>query len=172
MPNENITILQCTSAYPTPIYDVNLRVLETFSKKFKVNIGISDHTIGISVPIASVALGANIIEKHLTLDKNLYGPDHSSSLEPKEFENMVKGIRDIELALGDGVKSPTKSESINKEFVRKSIVAKKYIKKGQTFNVDNLDCKRPGNGLSPFYWDKLIGKTSKRNYAIDEMIEE
>ena len=129
VPNEKITILQCTSAYPTPIYDVNLRVLETFRKKFKVNIGISDHTTGILVPIASVALGVNLIEKHLTLDKTLYGPDHSSSLEPKEFENMVNGIRDIEKALGNGVKSPTISESINKELVRKSIVAKNFALK-------------------------------------------
>ena len=170
MPKNKITILQCTSAYPTPPSEVNLRVLETLRNKFQVDTGISDHSVGIAIPIASVALGATLIEKHLTLDKNLPGPDHASSIEPNEFKTMVEGIRDIELALGNGIKKITLSESINRDLVRKSLVAKKFIKKGDLFTSENLDCKRPGNGLSPFKWDEIIGKTADRDYCEDQQI--
>jgi N,N'-diacetyllegionaminate synthase len=171
LPRENLTLLQCTTEYPAPMEEINLRVLETFRNRFNVKIGISDHSEGISVPIASVAIGASVIEKHLTLDKSLPGPDHKASIEPKDLEKMIRGIRDIEKALGDGIKKPSISEEKNKKVIRKSIVALKQIKKGDIFSYENIGCKRPGDGISPMQIDNIIGKKSKTNFEKDEMIK-
>jgi N,N'-diacetyllegionaminate synthase len=167
---ENITILHCNTEYPTPYEDVNLLAMNTIREAFKVNVGYSDHTLGIEVPIAAVALGAKVIEKHFTLDKNMLGPDHKASLEPNELKEMIKAIRNIEMALGNGIKKPSKSELKNKEIARKSIVAKKDIKKGEVFSEDNLTVKRPGNGISPMRWNEIIGKIANKNYKKDELI--
>ena len=168
---EDITVLHCVSQYPAPLEDVNLRAMTSIKKAFKINVGYSDHTIGIEVPIAAVALGANIIEKHLTLDKNMIGPDNKASIEPKEFSKMVESIRNIESALGNGVKKPTKNELKNIPIVRRSIVASEFIKKGTVFSKTNLTVKRPFKGKSPMEWDNLIGKTAKKDFAVDEFIE-
>ena len=165
-----ITILHCNTEYPTPIEDVNLNVLKTFRKKFNTEVGYSDHTMGIEVPIAAVAMGAKVIEKHFTLNRNMSGPDHKASLEPKEFEEMVYSIRNLEKALGGFVKKPTKSEKKNIKIARKSIVAAKKINKGEKFTIKNLCIKRPGDGISPIYWYKIIGKISKKNYLKDDLI--
>lgn len=170
VPKNFITILHCTTSYPAPMIDVNLKAMQTIHKEFDVAVGYSDHTLGIEIPIAAVALGASIIEKHFTLDRNLYGPDHKSSLEPKELKEMVKAIRNIELALGDGVKQMMPSEKSNREIVRKSLVAIKEIKSGDVFSLDNVAAKRPGNGISPMNWNKIVGKKSKRNYLVDDLI--
>lgn len=168
---EEITILHCNTEYPTPMSDVNLLAMKSIEKEFGCKVGYSDHTLGIEVPIAAVALGAEIIEKHFTLDKQMDGPDHKASLEPVELKDMVSSIRNIEKALGDGIKKPSVSESKNKIIARKSIVAKVEISKGSVFTEENLSVKRPGNGLSPMKWDQVIGESATRDYEPDEMIE-
>lgn len=168
----SISLLHCNTQYPTPFEDVNLHVMETLRREFNVEVGYSDHTRGIEVPIAAVAMGATIIEKHFTLDKNMEGPDHKASLEPDELAAMVKAIRNIECALGLNVKEPTKSEIANRAVARKSIVAKCSIKAGDSFSVDNLTTKRPGNGVSPMKWNELVGKKANRDYSEDELIDD
>ncbi|MHA1384777.1 MAG: N-acetylneuraminate synthase [Candidatus Helarchaeota archaeon] len=168
---DNITILHCNTEYPTPFEDVNLKAMLTIKNSFGVKVGYSDHTLGIEVPIAAVALGAKVIEKHFTLDKNMEGPDHKASLEPGELRRMVNAIRNIEKALGNGIKKPSNSETKNLSFVRKSIVAIKPIKKGEIFTHENIGTKRPGDGLSPMLWDMVIGKIAKRDFDLDEMID-
>lgn len=165
-----ISILHCTTEYPCPYEDVNLKAIQTLKEKFNLPVGYSDHTKGIEVPIAAVAMGATIIEKHFTLDKNMEGPDHKASLEPDELKQMVEGIRNIEKALGSGEKKPSKSEIKNMEIARKSIVAKDDIKKGERFTEDNLTAKRPGSGISPMKWDEVIGAISNKEYKKDEII--
>tara|TARA_B100000242_G_scaffold292269_1_gene267324 strand:+ start:735 stop:1751 length:1017 start_codon:yes stop_codon:yes gene_type:complete len=171
IPSNDLTILQCTSEYPAPIDEINLKVMSFFQKKFKVNVGISDHSEGIEVAIAATALGASVVEKHLTLDKRMIGPDHKASIEPVEFKKMVIGIKKIEKALGFENKIITKSEVKNKNIVRKSLVAAKKIKKGELFTKENIGCKRPGYGISPMKIDQIIGNVSQKDYQIDEMIE-
>ena len=166
----DITILQCNTEYPTPPNDVNLNAMLNMKKKLDVNIGYSDHTLGIEIPIAAVALGARVIEKHFTLDKKMNGPDHAASLEPNELSQLVKSIRNLEVAFGNNDKSPTNSELKNIAIARKSIVANKEIKKGETFTTENLTTKRPGSGISPMLWDELLGKKSTRNYIADDLI--
>lgn len=168
---EKITILHCNTEYPTPLEDVNLKAMLHIQEVFNTKVGYSDHTVGIEVPIAAVALGASIIEKHFTLDKNMEGPDHKASLEPDELKSMVSTIRNIETALsGSGIKEVTESEKKNISIARKSIVAKRTIKKGETITNDNITTKRPGNGISPMNWDEIIGKTAIRDFDIDELI--
>jgi N,N'-diacetyllegionaminate synthase len=169
---DHITVLHCTTEYPAPMDEVNLKAMVTIGEAFKVKYGYSDHTEGIEIPLAAVAMGATVIEKHLTLDKNMTGPDHYASIEPDEFKKMVEGIRNIELAMGTGIKEPTKSEIKNKVVARKSIVASKMIKTGEQFTTGNICVKRPGNGISPMLWDKVIGISAKRDYQIDELIEQ
>lgn len=169
--SKEITILHCNTEYPTPFEDVNLKAMISLKEKLDFNIGYSDHTEGIEIPIAAVAMGATVIEKHFTLDKNLEGPDHKASLEPKELKAMVQAIRNVEKALGTGIKIPTPSEKKNIAVARKSIVAKQKILKGDVFTEDNLTTKRPGNGISPMYWNDIIGKIANREYGIDELIE-
>ncbi len=166
----NITLLHCTSAYPTPNSETNLKTINYLNKKFKINIGFSDHTIGINASIASVAMGAKIIEKHFTLSKKMRGPDHKASLEPNELKDMIESIRNTEKMLGKETKIITSSEKKNVKYVRKSIVAKKEIKKGEIFTLQNLTTKRPGTGISPMNFFKLIGKKSKKNYFKDDLI--
>ena len=166
-----ITVLHCTTEYPAPMAEVNLRAMQTIGKAFGVAVGYSDHTAGIEVPIAAVALGATVIEKHITLDQNLPGPDHKASLEPKEFAAMVRAIRNIEQALGNGIKQPTASEAANLPIVRKSLVAVRAISIGELFSATNITAKRPGTGISPMRWDELIGQPSPRDFAPDELIE-
>lgn len=167
----DITVLHCNTEYPTPMQDVNLLAMNTIREAFKINVGYSDHTLGIEVPIAAVALGAIVIEKHFTLDKTMEGPDHRASLEPKELKEMIRCIRNIEKALGNGVKRLTESESKNINIARKSIVAGRNIKKGEVFTEENLEIKRPGYGISPMRWDEVVGKVASKNYEDDEMIE-
>lgn len=169
-PIENITLLHCNTEYPTPWGDVNLRAMHDIANRFNVPVGYSDHTKGIEVPIAAVALGATVIEKHFTLDNNLPGPDHKASLEPQQLKAMVDAIRHIEQALGDGVKQVSESERKNIAIARKSIVAASYIKKGELFTEENLTVKRPGGGISPMKWDEVIGTTASRDYLADELI--
>lgn len=168
---EQVTILHCNTEYPTPMKDVNLRAMLEIEKKFGVNIGYSDHTEGIEVPIAAVALGATVIEKHFTLDRNMEGPDHKASLEPQELCAMVKAIRNIEQALGDGHKVISASEQKNIEIARKSIVAACFIRKGELLTEKNLTVKRPGNGISPMRWEEVIGTYANRDYLEEEIIE-
>lgn len=168
---DDITLLHCNTEYPTPMVDVNLRAMETLRSAFGTKIGYSDHTKGIEVPIAAVAMGATVIEKHFTLDRTLPGPDHIASLEPSELKAMVDAIRNIELAMGSSVKRVSDSEEKNIAVARKSIVAMKPIKKGETFSDANLTVKRPGNGISPMKWDYLIGLRAKRDFEEDELIE-
>ncbi|MFH1282266.1 MAG: N-acetylneuraminate synthase [bacterium] len=167
---KDIVLLHCNTEYPTPMKDVNLNALRTLKNTFKMDIGYSDHTLGIEIAVAAVAMGARVIEKHITLDKNMPGPDHSSSLEPREFMMMVESIRNIERALGDGIKRPSASEMKNISIVRKSIIAAKNIKKGERFSAGNLCVKRPGKGISPMSWDTVIGKRAKRNFKKDDLI--
>lgn len=167
----DITLLHCNTQYPTPYKDVNLRVMETLRNRYKVKVGYSDHTKGIEVPIAAVALGAEVIEKHFTLDKNLPGPDHKASLEPKELAAMVSSIRNIEEALGSPNKTVSNSERENIAIARKSIVAAKNIKKGEILTVDNLTTKRPGTGISPMRWNEVLGSKAIRDFVEDEVIE-
>ncbi|RDU72143.1 N-acetylneuraminate synthase [Helicobacter brantae] len=168
---ENITILHCNTEYPTPMQDVNLRAMQTIANAFHLPVGYSDHTQGIHIPIAAVAMGAKVIEKHFTLDKNMEGPDHKASLEPHELKEMIGCIREIEIALGNGIKQESKSEKENKKVVRKSIVANRAIKAGEVFSEENLYVKRPANGLSPMEWDNVIGKIAKKDFDEDECIE-
>jgi len=170
-PRNLITILHCTTEYPTPMEDVNLRAMVSIKQAFGVQVGYSDHTPGIEVPIAAVALGATVIEKHFTIDRNLPGPDHKASLEPHELKAMVDGIRNIECALGDGIKRPSSSELKNKPIARKSVVAIRDIKVGELFSTENLGTKRPGTGISPMRWDEVIGRPAPRDFASDELIE-
>jgi N,N'-diacetyllegionaminate synthase len=167
---ENITVLHCNTGYPTLMDDVNLRAMLTIAEAFGVRVGYSDHTLGIEVAIAAVAMGATIIEKHFTLDKNMEGPDHKASLEPDELKAMVRAIRNVEKALGNGIKKPSPSELKNKPIARKSIVAARNIQKGETFTEENLTVKRPGMGISPMRWDEVIGRKAKRDYKVDEVI--
>lgn len=168
----DITVLHCNTEYPTPMEDVNLKAMLLIRDNLKVKVGYSDHTAGIEVPIAAVALGACIIEKHFTLDRNLPGPDHKASLEPDELKEMVRAIRNVEKALsGSGLKEPSPSEMKNKDIARKSIVAAKDIHKGEPFTEENITVKRPGNGISPMKWDELIGQKAKRDFNEDELIE-
>lgn len=166
-----ITVLHCTTEYPTPMLDVNLRAMVNMKAALGVEVGYSDHTRGIEVPVAAVALGATIIEKHFTLDRGLPGPDHQASLEPDELKAMVDAIRNIEMALGDGIKRPSASERKNIPIARKSIVAIRGIRAGETFTADNIAAKRPGTGISPMRWDEVVGRTASRDYSIDELIE-
>lgn len=166
-----ISLLHCNTEYPTPFEDVNLRAMQTLKQCFGVRVGYSDHTKGIEVPIAAVAMGAEIIEKHFTLDRTLPGPDHVASLEPNELKAMTAAIRNIEKAVGTGLKKVTASEQKNIAIARKSIIAARYIKAGELFTDENLTAKRPGNGISPMRWDDVIGKTAKRDFAEDELIE-
>lgn len=168
---EDITVLHCNTEYPTPIKDVNLSAMLTIKDALKVRVGYSDHTLGIEIPIAAASLGAEVIEKHLTLDKTMTGPDHQASLEPKEFEVMVKAIRSIEKALGKGIKVPSLSEAKNKDIARKSIVAAKNIKEGDAFTNRNITVKRPGTGISPMEWDRIIGRRAIKDFNIDDLIE-
>ncbi|MAD94159.1 MAG: N-acetylneuraminate synthase [Rhodobacteraceae bacterium] len=169
-PRTEITVLHCNTEYPTPMQDVNLRAMCSIREAFRVAVGYSDHTTGIEVAVAAVALGASVIEKHLTLDRDLPGPDHKASLEPNEFAAMVRAIRDIELAMGDGIKRPSQSEVENKPIVRKSLVAAKAIAAGDLFTQENLTVKRPGTGISPMRWDEVVGRTASRAFAVDELI--
>ena len=166
-----ITVLHCTTEYPTPMCDVNLRAMQSIQTELGVAIGYSDHTLGIEVAVAAVAMGATVIEKHFTLDRTLPGPDHKASLEPAELKTMVSSIRNIELALGDGVKQLAPSEAKNILVARKSIVASKDIQIGEKFSAENLATKRSGVGISPMRWDEVIGLTANRNYASDELIQ-
>ncbi|WP_151949792.1 N-acetylneuraminate synthase [Aliarcobacter butzleri] len=167
---ENITVLHANTMYPTPMEDVNLKAMVTIGNTFDVAFGYSDHTLGIEVDIAAVAMGACCIEKHFTLDKTMEGPDHKASLEPDELKAMVKAIRNIELALGSCVKKPSKSEIPNIQIARKSIVAKMDIKKGELLFEDNLTIKRPGNGINPMRWDEIVGSIATKDYKEDELI--
>jgi len=167
----DLIVLHCNTEYPTPYEDVNLNAMNTIKNTFKVKVGYSDHTLGIEIPIAAVALGAEVIEKHFTLDKNMKGPDHKASLEPYELKEMVKCIRNIEKSFGNGIKEPSASEYKNINIVRKSIVANRFIKKGSTFNEKNLSAKRPGNGISPMKWDEIMGKAANKDYEKDELIQ-
>jgi len=168
---ENITVLHCNTEYPTPFKDVHLKAMLAIRDHFNVKVGYSDHTAGIEVPIAAVAMGAVMIEKHFTLDRNMEGPDHAASLEPAELIAMVKSIRNVELALGDAIKTPSPSEIKNKSIARKSIVAAIDIAAGEAFTEENLTVKRPGTGINPMQWDVIIGQKAKRNFAADELIE-
>ncbi|WP_368293720.1 N-acetylneuraminate synthase [Dehalobacter sp. TBBPA1] len=167
----SVTLLHCNTQYPTPFEDANIKAMLTLKEHFGVKVGYSDHTLGIAAPLAAVALGAAVIEKHFTLDKNLEGPDHKASLDPRELKAMVSAIRNVELALGDGVKRVSKSENPNKQAARKSIVAKRNIVKGELFTQDNLTVKRPGNGISPMKWFEVLGMSATRDFGEDELIE-
>jgi len=167
---ENITTLHANTMYPTPMEDVNLNAMLTIQKELDIAVGYSDHTIGIEVDIAAVAMGASIIEKHFTLDQAMNGPDHKTSLEPKELKAMVLAIRNIEIALGGDTKKPSPSESVNINIVRKSIVANQDIKKGDLLTEKNITVKRPGNGINPMKWDEVIGSIAQKNYNADELI--
>lgn len=169
--SEDITVLHCNTEYPTPYRDVNLRAMLQIQNELGVSVGYSDHTAGIEVPIAAVALGAAVIEKHFTLDRNLEGPDHKASLEPDELKEMVKAIRNIELSLGDGRKLPSDSEKQNINIVRKSIVAKRDIVQGEILTEENLTTKRPGNGVSPMKWQEVLGTKAVHDFKMDEQIE-
>lgn len=170
--NDNITILHCNTEYPTPMEDVNLNAMLQIQEVFGTKVGYSDHTLGIEVPIAAVALGASVIEKHFTLDKTMEGPDHKASLEPEELKAMVKAIRNIEKAIsGSGNKEVTESERKNISIARKSIVTKRNIEKGELLTEENITVKRPGTGISPMQWDEVVGKTAIRNFREDELIE-
>jgi len=168
----NLTILHCNSEYPTPYEDANLLAMTEMRKEFNINVGYSDHTLGLEVPIAAVALGATIIEKHITLDNDFNGPDHKASLHVKDLPLLVKSIRNIEKALGDGVKKVTTSEAKNLNLVRRSIVAKTPIKKGTVFTPENITTKRPGNGICSSRWDEVIGQKANKNYLSDEKINQ
>ncbi len=171
LPRDRLTVLHCTTEYPAPMADVNLRAMLKMHATLGVEVGYSDHTQGIEVATAAVALGARIIEKHFTLDCNLPGPDHRASLPPEQLAAMVRSIRNVELALGNGDKRPSAGETKNKAVARKSIVAARAIRAGEAFSADNLTVKRPGTGISPMRWDELIGQTASRDYAAEDMIE-
>lgn len=166
----SITLLHCNTQYPTPFEDVNLSVMAELKNKFDVEVGYSDHTMGIEIPIAAAALGASVIEKHFTLDRNMEGPDHKASLEPSELKEMVRAVRNIEKAIGDSEKQPTGSEKENMPIARKSIVAKTKIHKGEIFTEQNITTKRPGNGISPMRWKEVLGQYAVKDFEEDEMI--
>lgn len=168
---KEITLLHCNTQYPTPYADVNLRAMETLKETFHLPTGYSDHTAGIEIPIAAVSMGAEVIEKHFTLDRSLPGPDHKASLEPDELQAMVKAIRNVEIAMGDGVKTVSRSEKENLNIARKSIIAAANICRGELFTEKNLTTKRPGNGISPMRWNEVIGNRAKRDFLEDELIE-
>jgi N,N'-diacetyllegionaminate synthase len=170
-PRERVTVLHCNTEYPTPMADVNLRAMLTIRDAFDVAVGYSDHTLGIEVAVAATAMGASVIEKHFTLDRSLSGPDHKASLEPLELNAMIAAIRNIEQALGDGIKRPSASEAKNKPLARKSLVAACRIRAGEIFSEMNIAAKRPGTGLSPMRWDEVIGRKAPRDFAPDEPIE-
>jgi N,N'-diacetyllegionaminate synthase len=170
-PKQKITVLHCTSSYPAELSDVNLRAMISIHDEFGVEVGYSDHTLGIEVAIAAVALGAKVIEKHFTLDRNMSGPDHKASLEPDELIRMVAGIRSIEKALGDGNKVITQNELQNRDVARKSIVASRDIQVGEVFTESNLTAKRPGTGISPMDWDEIVGTKATKNYVKDDLIQ-
>ena len=170
-PRHLVTVLHCTTEYPAPMADVNLRAMVSMKVALGVEVGYSDHTPGIEIPVAAVALGARVIEKHFTLDRTLPGPDHQASLEPQELKAMVDAIRNVEVALGDGVKRPSASELKNKPIARKSLVAIRTIRMGEAFSADNVGTKRPGTGISPMRWDEVIGRPAPRDFTIDELIE-
>jgi N-acetylneuraminate synthase len=167
---KDITLLHATTQYPTPYQDVNLNAMLTLRDAFKINVGYSDHTMGIEIPIAATALGATVIEKHFTLSREMEGPDHMASLEPNELKQMVRSIRNIEMSLGSGIKEPQKSEVLNKSVVRKSIVALTNIKKGDFFTEENITTKRVGTGISSALWEEVIGLTATSSFHIDEPI--
>ena len=169
-PRARITVLHCTTEYPTPMTEVNLRAMQSIRSAFGVEVGYSDHTPGIEVAIAAVVMGASVIEKHFTMDCNLPGPDHKASLEPEGLIAMVAAIRNIEVALGDGVKRLTKSEARNKPVMRKSMVASRKIESGEVFSPKNITVKRPGAGISPMRWDEVIGRKASRDFAEDDLI--
>lgn len=169
-PKEKITLLHANTQYPTPVEDVNLAAMTTLAETFKIDVGYSDHTLGIEIPVAAAALGAKVIEKHFTLDRHLEGPDHQASLTPDELKAMVQAIRRVEKALGDGIKRPTRSETPNIQVARKSIVAGRNICKGEVFTADNLAVKRPGSGISPMRWHEILGRIANRDYQPDELI--
>lgn len=166
-----VTVLHCTTEYPAPMVDVNLRAMVSMKAALGVEVGYSDHTPGIEIPVAAVALGARVIEKHFTLDRTLPGPDHQASLEPHELKAMVDAIRNVEVALGDGVKRPSASELKNKPIARKSMVAIRAIRAGEAFSADNVGTKRPGTGISPMRWDEVMGRPAPRDFTADELIE-
>lgn len=167
---ENITVLHATTEYPCPMEDVNLKSIQTIANAFAVKVGYSDHTNGIEVPIAAAAMGSSVIEKHFTLNKMMEGPDHKASLEPHELEAMVSAIRNIEKAIGTGIKKASQSEIKNIPIARKSIVASKAIRKGELLSSENITVKRPGNGINPMLWDEFIGNTANKDYEEDELI--
>ena len=171
-PRSKITVLHCTTSYPVPMSDVNLRAMQSIQNKFNVSVGYSDHTLGIEIPIAAVALGATVIEKHFTTDRSQPGPDHKASLEPLELKSMIDGIRAVEIALGDGIKRVMPSEIANLGIARKSIMASQQINAGEIFTEVNLTTKRPGSGISPMDWNKFIGRVANRDYLADEFIDE
>ena len=166
----DLTLLHCTTEYPCPFGSVNLNAMLTLKKRFGLPVGYSDHTCGIEIPIAAVAMGAEIVEKHFTLDRNMNGPDHKASLEPKELKAMVSAIRNVEMAFGSGIKVPAEVEKKNISVARKSIVAKAVIRKGDVLCADNMTVKRPGDGLSPMMWDEVIGRVADRDYAPGDQI--
>ena len=166
----DITLLHCTTEYPAPYDSVNLKAMLTLQNEFGYRVGYSDHTNGIEIPVAAVAMGATVIEKHFTLDKNMEGPDHKASLEPEELKQMVLSIRNVEVALGNGIKQPSEAEKNNIAIARKSIVAACDINKGEVFTEDNLTAKRPGNGISPMKWNDVLGKVANCDFLVDEMI--
>ena len=166
----NIIVLHANTEYPTPMEDVNLRAMVNIGNTFDINFGYSDHTLGIEASIAAVAMGASCIEKHFTLNSDMDGPDHKSSLEPNELKKMIRAIRNIEIALGSNIKKPSKSEMSNINVVRQSIVAKIDIKKGDILDQNNLTIKRPGNGISPMRWDEIVGTIAFKNYKKDDLI--
>lgn len=168
---KEITLLHCNTQYPTPYADVNLRAMKTLKDAFHLPTGYSDHTEGIEIPIAAVSMGAEVIEKHFTLDRSLPGPDHKASLEPDELQAMVKAIRNVEIAMGNGVKTVSRSEKENLNIARKSIIAAANICRGELFTEKNLTTKRPGNGISPMRWNEVLGNRAKRDFAEDELIE-
>lgn len=170
--SESLILLHCTTSYPALMQDVNLKAMCTMKRIFHKEVGYSDHTVGIEAAVAAVALGACVIEKHFTLDRSLPGPDHRMSLEPDELKKLIQAIRNVEQALGDGLKRPTSVELLNRKFVRKSLVAAKAIKQGEIFSEDNVCAKRPGDGISPMMWNKLKGCPAKRNYEKEERIDE
>lgn len=166
-----VTLLHCTTEYPAPPESVNLRAMMTMQNQLHCRIGYSDHTQGIEIPIAAAAMGACIIEKHLTLDRNMFGPDHMASLEPEELKAMIMAVRKVECALGDGIKAPSECERKNMDIARKSIVARRRIKKGEQFSSDNITAKRPGNGVNPMRWNEVIGMYAVRDFDEDELIQ-
>lgn len=171
LPRQRITLLHCNTEYPTPYVDVNLHAMKTLAECFGVKVGYSDHTCGIEVSLAAVALGATVIEKHFTLDKNLPGPDHQASLEPDELKTLVHSIRHIEEALGNGLKQVSPSEEKNKVIARKSLIAARNISQGEAFSEENMTTKRPGNGISPMRWEEVMGCIASRDFEEDELIE-